>query len=241
MNSNNTSFTEEEVQFQVENITLSGTVSIPKKGEKCPAVVLLSGYGPCNRDYEEQGLKKFLILSDYLARNGIAVLRYDDRGAGRSSSVNWSQYTYNDLSDEALAAMDILRNYKEINSNKIGLIGHSLGAAIAPLAASQSKGVNFIVIIGGYGLIGSKTATITRSYLGPVLGESKKDTEEGVKLVNRIFQAILSEEGWEEAYSLVQEKMNARFERMSEDQQKFFKTAENYMKFTYEGFLLSEG
>lgn len=97
-------FFEEEIQFQVDDITLVGTLSIPKKTGKSPAVILLSGWGPCTRDYEERELKKFRIISSYLANNGIAVLRYDDRGAGDSSQVDWSQFTYNDLSDDVLAA-----------------------------------------------------------------------------------------------------------------------------------------
>ena len=82
MKSNSPLFFEEDVQFQVDDITLAGTLSIPKKTGKSPAVILLSGYGPCTRDFEEKGLKKFRIISSYLANNGIAVLRYDDRGAG---------------------------------------------------------------------------------------------------------------------------------------------------------------
>ncbi|MFX0182909.1 MAG: alpha/beta hydrolase family protein, partial [Candidatus Hodarchaeota archaeon] len=111
MNSNFTLFSEEEIQFQVDDITLAGTLSIPKKTAKTPAVILLSGYGPHSRDHEEQGINKFRIISSHLAQNGIAVLRYDDRGAGNSSPVIWSQYTYNDLSNEVLAAIKLLQNH----------------------------------------------------------------------------------------------------------------------------------
>ncbi|UCG00357.1 MAG: hypothetical protein JSW11_11980 [Candidatus Heimdallarchaeota archaeon] len=101
-------FSEEEVNFQVDDITLTGTLSIPQKTGKFQAVILLSGYGLCLRDYEERGLKKFRIISSYLANHGIAVLRYDDRGTGNSSPVDWSQFTFYDLADEAIAAVKSL-------------------------------------------------------------------------------------------------------------------------------------
>lgn len=204
-------------------------------------MILLSGYGPCTRDFEERGLKKFRIISSYLANNGIAVLRYDDRGAGDSSPVDWSQFTFNDLSDEVLAALQLLQKYKEIDLNQIGLLGYSLGTAIAPLAASISKEITFIVLLGGYGLIGSKTGVITRKYLGHLLGETDKEFEKGVKLVERIFKVILSEEGWEEVNSLVHGEINSNFDKLSEEKQSEFKTVDTYLKSTYEGFLLSEG
>ncbi len=234
-------FFEEDVEFQVDDITLAGTLSIPKKAGKSPAVILLSGYGPCACDFEERGMKKFRIISSYLVNNGIAVLRYDDRGSGDSSPVNWHQFTFNDLSDEVLAALRLLQKYKEIDASQIGLLGHSLGAAIAPLAASRFEEIAFIVLLRGYGLKGIKTGTITRKSLGQLLGETDKETEKGVKLVKHIFQVIISKEGWEEVNSLVHEEINSNFNNLSEEQRTVFKTVDNYLKSTYEGFLLSEG
>ncbi len=241
MNSKSHLFSEEEVHFQVDDITLAGTLSIPQKTRKSPAVILLSGYGPCLRDYEERGLKKFRIISSYLANNGIAVFRYDDRGAGNSSPVDWSQFTIYDFSDEVLAAVKFLQQHEQIDSNQIGLVGHSLGAAIAPLAASRSEEIAFIVVLGGYGLIGSETGAITRKYLGRLLGETEEETEEGVKFVKSIFQVLLSGEGWEEVCSVILEKMTLKFDSLAEDQQAVYMTVENYLNSTYEGFLLSQG
>jgi pimeloyl-ACP methyl ester carboxylesterase len=113
MNSNSMFF-EEEVQFQVDDITLAGTLSIPKRNRKSPAVILLSGYGSCTRDFGEGELKEFRIVSSHLTNNGIAVLRYDDRGVGESSPVDWSQYTFYDLSDEVLAALKLLQKHQAI-------------------------------------------------------------------------------------------------------------------------------
>ncbi len=234
-------FYEKDVNFQVDDINLVGTLSIPKKADKPPAVILLSGYGPCTRDYEERGIKKFRIISSYLANNGIAALRYDDRGVGESSKVNWSNSTFNDLSEEALAALKLLRSDRDIDSNNIGFLGHSLGAAIAPLAASKSDKIAFIVLLGGHGLLGTKTGAITRKYLGQVIGETNEVTENGVKLVKRVFQLIQSEEEWDKIKSLIYEEMSSIFKKFSDEKQNMFKSVDNYLQSTFEGFLLSEG
>lgn len=116
-----------------------------------------------------------------------------------------------------------------------------MGAAIAPLTASRSEEIAFIVLLGGYGLIGTQTGVITRKYLGQRLGETEKESEKGIRLVERIFQIILSEEGWNEVNSLIHEEMKNNFTNLSKEQQSVFETVDNYLTFTYEGFLLSEG
>lgn len=88
--------------------------------------------------------------------------------------------------------MRFLQKRKEIDSNRIGLLGHILGAAIAPLAASTSEAIAFIVVLGGHGLIGSETGKISRRYIGRALGETEEETEEGLNLVNSIFQVLIS-------------------------------------------------
>jgi pimeloyl-ACP methyl ester carboxylesterase len=241
MNFNSDSFSEEEVQFQIDDIILTGTLSIPQKVGKTPAVILLSGYGPCPRDYEERGLKKFHIISSYLASNGIAVLRYDDRGAGNSSPVDWHQYTFYDLADEVLTALRFLQTHKDIDSSRIGLLGHSLGAAIAPIVAFQSEEIAFIILLGGHGLIGSKTGKITRKSLGQLIGETEEEAEEGANFVQSIYRNLLSENKWEEIQSVILEKMTLKFNRLSEDKQTMYKTVENYLNSSYEGFLFAYG
>ncbi|PWI46523.1 hypothetical protein CEE45_16360 [Candidatus Heimdallarchaeota archaeon B3_Heim] len=234
-------FTEEEIHFQIDEISLSGTLTIPHKREKSPVVILLSGYGPCKRDFEGQGLKKFRIISSHLAENGIASLRYDDRGAGNSSPVIWSDYTFNDLAKEVLAIIKVLQKHRKTYSTQIGLLGHSLGAAIAPLVASHSKEVKFLVLLGGHGLIGTKTAATTRKYLGRILGETDKESEEGVKLVEKLFKVILAEGEWEEVCLLVQEKITGKFLNLPDESKQMFKTLDNYLNSTYEGFLITDG
>jgi fermentation-respiration switch protein FrsA (DUF1100 family) len=148
---------EEEVIFQNEKdgVRLAGTLSLPLAKGKFPAVVLVTGSGPQDRNETEFGHRPFLVLADHLTRLGIAVLRVDDRGVGRSTG-NFSEATSEDFADDALAAVKFLRTRREIAPGKIGLLGHSEGGLVAPLAAAQSSDVAFVVMMAGPGLKGDQ-------------------------------------------------------------------------------------
>ncbi|CDF79482.1 alpha/beta hydrolase family protein [Formosa agariphila KMM 3901] len=135
------------------DITLSGTLTLPKNGTNFPVVILISGSGPQNRDEELLGHKPFLVISDYLTKHGIAVLRYDDRGVGQSSG-DFKTATTADFATDVESAMAYLKTRQDINSHKIGLVGHSEGGLIAPMVASKSKDVNFMVLLAGPGISG---------------------------------------------------------------------------------------
>jgi fermentation-respiration switch protein FrsA (DUF1100 family) len=147
----------EEVKFRNEgaNITLAGTLTLPKKDGVFPVVVLISGSGPQNRNEEVFNHRPFLVLSDHLTRNGIAVLRFDDRGVGESEG-DFSKATSADFAMDVMSAVAYLETRKEINKKKIGLIGHSEGGLIAPMVATQSKDIGFIVLLAGPGIRGDK-------------------------------------------------------------------------------------
>lgn len=148
-------YKEEEVKFQNKDakITLAGTLTLPESGNNFPAVVLITGSGPQDRNEAIMNHKPFLVLADYLTRKGIAVLRYDDRGFGKSGG-DFSKATTQDFVSDALAAADYLLSRNEINKKEIGLIGHSEGGLIAPLAAVQSNKIDFIVLMAATGLPG---------------------------------------------------------------------------------------
>jgi len=147
----------EDVKFEnkTAGITLAGTLTLPKSDGVYPAVVLITGSGPQNRDEELLGHKPFLILSDYLTRNGIAVLRVDDRGTAQSTG-NFKTATTADFATDVEAAVQYLLSRKEINKKKIGLIGHSEGGIIAPMVAERSSNVSFIILLAGTGIRGDK-------------------------------------------------------------------------------------
>lgn len=151
-------YKEEKVTFENKyaGIKLSGTLTYPNKTDKkVPVVILISGSGPQDRDETFYEHKPFLVLSDFLTRHGIAVLRYDDRGFGKSTGDN-STATTKDLSSDVLSAIDFLKTRKEFG--KIGLIGHSEGAIIAPMVANLNKNISFIVMLAGSGIPGSEVS-----------------------------------------------------------------------------------
>ena len=136
-------------------ITLAGTLTKPFGPGPFPAVVLITGSGPQDRDELILGHKPFLVLADYLTRRGIAVLRADDRGAGKSTGIFATASTM-DFADDTLAGVNYLKRRPDIDHGHIGLIGHSEGGIVAPLVANRSRDVAFIVLMAGPGLRGDQ-------------------------------------------------------------------------------------
>ncbi|WGF92619.1 alpha/beta fold hydrolase [Aequorivita marisscotiae] len=143
-------YTIEEVAFTntQDNVKLAGTLTYPAEGTNFPAVILITGSGPQDRNEEIFNHKPFWVLADYLTNRGIAVLRYDDRGVGESTG-DFSRSTSVDFARDVVAAIEFLKNRKEINTQKIGLIGHSEGGVIAPLVASAGNNIAFVVTLAG--------------------------------------------------------------------------------------------
>jgi pimeloyl-ACP methyl ester carboxylesterase len=142
------------IKTNVEGVKLAGTLTIPEGKGPFPAVVLVSGSGPQNRNEELMDHQPFFVLSDYLTRNGIAVLRYDDRGVAGSTG-NFANATSLDFADDADAALTFLLKQKKIDKAKTGIIGHSEGGLIAPIVASRNESVGFIILMAGPSIPGS--------------------------------------------------------------------------------------
>lgn len=151
------------------NITLAGTLTLPSKEGKYPVVVLITGSGPQNRDEELMGHKPFLVISDYLTRNGIGVLRYDDRGT-YDSKGNFARSTTFDFATDVESAVSYLKTRKEIDKKHIGLIGHSEGGIIAPMVAVNCKDVHFIVLMAGTAIPGSELLILQQEAIGKASG-----------------------------------------------------------------------
>ena len=148
-------YREEEVIFANPKVTLAGTLTLPSGQGPFPAAILIAGSGPHDRDENVAGHRPFLVLADHLTRKGIAVFRYDKRGIGKSTG-NYDQATTEDFASDATAALDYLKSRKEINATKIGLIGHSEGGLIAPMIASRSSDVAWVVLLAAPGLKGEQ-------------------------------------------------------------------------------------
>jgi pimeloyl-ACP methyl ester carboxylesterase len=148
-------YREEDVSYVSAGNTLAGTLTIPEGKGPFPAVLLIAGSGPNNRDEALMGQKPFLVLSDYLTRRGIVVLRMDKRGVGKSKG-NYGAATTADFANDAQAGVSYLKTRPEVDAKKIGLIGHSEGGEIAPIVAARDNDVAFIVMLAGPGVPGDQ-------------------------------------------------------------------------------------
>lgn len=144
---------EVRIENRKDSVTLAGTLTIPEGKGPFPAVVLVTGSGPQNRDEELAGHKPFAVLADYLTRRGIAVLRCDDRGVGQSGG-DFRTATSADFTRDALAAFDYLSARPEIARKKVGILGHSEGGTIVFMAAAQNPEVGFVVSLAGAAMHG---------------------------------------------------------------------------------------
>ena len=136
-------------------IELAGTLTIPEGSGPFPAAVLVSGSGPQDRDETLVGHKPFWVIADHLTRRGIAVLRYDDRGTAASGG-DFASATTDDFAADALAALHALQADTRIDPLRIGIIGHSEGGIVAPIAAAQDHGVAYAVLLAGTGVNGGE-------------------------------------------------------------------------------------
>lgn len=182
-------YDEEDVRFENEadKVTLAGTLTLPRSAGPHPAVVLISGSGPQNRDEELMGHKPFLVLADHLTRQGIAVLRYDDRGTAESTG-DFAAATSEDLARDVQAAVDFLKTRTDIAKGKIGLAGHSEGGLIAPMLAVKKNNVDFIVMLAGPGVPGDEILRSQGALMAKAGGMSEPMIEKMTKINSKLYK-----------------------------------------------------
>lgn len=171
-------YVEEEVTFRGggEGTVLAGTLTLPKGDGPFPAVLLVAGSGPQDRDESLANHRPFLLIADALTRQGIAVLRYDKRGVGKSTG-NSDTATTMDLAGDARAALAFLKSRKEMDGSRIGLLGHSEGAIIAPYLAGHSKEVKWLVLLAAPATTGEQTLLNQSELIGRAGGLSDEQLE----------------------------------------------------------------
>ena len=165
----------EEVAFKnvADGATLVGTLSYPvgyKKG-KTPVVLMVTGSGQENRDEEVFDHKPFLVIADYLARHGVATLRYDDRGFGKSTGGDVEHATTLDFMRDAASGVDFLRTSKQFG--KVGILGHSEGGSIAFMLGAKGK-VDFVISMAGIGVKGDTALTAQANKIFELTGQSMR-------------------------------------------------------------------
>ena len=158
---------------QVNPVHLEGTLTYPRTGGPFPTLVLVSGSGQQNRDEELFQHRPFLVLADYLAKRGIAVLRYDDRGVGASTGSLDSADTRL-FSEDAEAMLRALKGNPHVDPARLGIGGHSEGGAIAPMVAARNKDVKYVVMLAGQGCTGLDVMLQQNEALYRAAGLSKR-------------------------------------------------------------------
>ena len=178
----NPSYVQEEISFRTEgvNYDFKGTLTYPSKEGKYPLMIMISGSGIQNRDEEIMLHKPFAVIADYMANNGIAVFRYDDRGFGTEDTMLFNSTTL-DLANDVESALNAVKNHPNIDANKIGLAGHSEGGIIAPIVASRNSDVDFLILLAGTGVNGMEVLIEQNKAILKANGSSKKEIEEQLK------------------------------------------------------------
>jgi len=186
-------YEEQDVEFEnpaASGVRIACTLTSPRGDGSFPAVSLLSGSGPHKRDQENFGHPLGLVLADFLTRKGIAVLRCDDRGVGKSAAPRetLSSITYQDMASDASAMVNYLKENKKVNARKIGLIGHSEGGVVAPLAATSNADVSFLILLAGLGVTGETSILAQKQAVLRANGVASPD----ISVDRAVYQAILS-------------------------------------------------
>jgi len=212
-------YIEEEISYENEKagIKLAGTLTLPRSGQPFPAVILITGSGPQDRNETVLGHRPFLVLADYLTRQGIAVLRVDDRGVGGSTG-NLFESTSEDFAEDVLAGVQYLKSREQINPKQIGLIGHSEGGIVAPIAASRSSDIAFIVLMAGTGVTGQKILYLQSDLLLKAAGASDEVLALQQASLEQIFKILKDEEDSTIAKKKIREALTDTLGKLSKEE-----------------------
>jgi uncharacterized protein len=181
-------YNEEEVRYEnkVAGINIAGTLTLPRHRGPFPAVLLITGTGPQNRDEGILGHKPFLVWADYLTRRGIAVLRVDDRGIGGTSGKP-GEGTIEDYISDALAGVKYLKTRPEIDQRQIGLMGHSEGGVVVSAVAMKSSDVAFLVLLAGMGVNGEQILYSQGKLIAKAEGIPDESIARNLALQKKVF------------------------------------------------------
>jgi uncharacterized protein len=212
-------YKQEEVTIASGAVTLAGTLTSPPGAGAHPAVVLITGSGPQNRDEEIFGFKPFRLIADALTRGGLAVLRCDDRGVGGSTGST-AQSTSADFAADVLAEVQFLKSRPDILPARIGVLGHSEGGLVGPLAASKSKDIAFVVMLSGPALTGEKILLAQGELLARAAHVPEEQVKANADVQRAMFAAVRSGTGWAEVTALAEKVAADAIARLPEPQRR---------------------
>ena len=190
--------TDSDVTIPAAGFGLAGTITLPPAQGRLrhAAIVLVAGSGPVERDAIVAGIPLFAQLAAQLAGRDFAVLRYDRRGTGQSGGRT-ERATLQDYADDVTAAVKWLAKRKDVDSNRIFVVGHSEGASIAMLAAAAEKKIEGVVLMAGMGIPGRDLVLEQQQQVLESGKLSEADRAARVDLQKRILEATVTDKGWE--------------------------------------------
>lgn len=219
----------EEVSFENGEIHLEGTLTLPEGTGPFPGVVLITGSGPQDRDEVVSGFPVFRVLSDYLTRQGIAVLRYDDRGVGGSTGSTPGSTTA-DFAEDALAGLARLSERADVDPDRVGLVGHSEGAVAATLAASRSDAVRFVVWLAGSTVPGTEILYEQSAAIARASGVSEGRLEWNTDFQRRLFAAVQAGEDLDAYREELGVALRERLSELTEEERAAISDVETYVQ-----------
>lgn len=206
----------EDVTFPNESadIRLAGTITFPEGAGPFPGVVLVSGSGPQDRDEALMGHKPFHVLADHLTRQGIAVLRFDDRGVGDSEG-EFSTATSEDFATDAIAAASYLVSRPEVADERVGVAGHSEGGLIAPMALGLSDEIAYIVLLAGPGVSGQDILREQQKLIATAAGADPQVIDLNARVLDAAAKVIADESDPDVAEPIIREAIRAEIDKLS--------------------------
>lgn len=214
-------YTHKNIKFHNDkaDIDLAGTITFPEGEGPFPLAILISGSGPQDRNSEILDHKPFLVIADHLSRNGIAVLRYDDRGV-KNSEGSYSTSTSADFATDAEAALAYGHTLTNIDHSKIGFIGHSEGGLIAPMVASENDEVDFIVSLAGPAIPIAQLMTIQNKLIFEKIGMSKEGLTILEENLPKIYAIVNQDKEPKELFDTLIDAVKFYYDALPEGDQK---------------------
>ena len=224
----------EDLTFDNAQITLAGTLTLPPTPGPHPALILITGSGAQDRNEDIFGFKIFEKIADHMTRNGIAVLRWDDRGVGGSTG-DPSLATLEDLAGDVQAALRLLRDRDDIDAGKVGLFGHSEGALVASLVSAGSDDIAFAVLMAGPAVSTTEILEAQGELILRAGGATDERIAEQRRVQAMLFDAVRTDQGWDEAAEAIRQVLMEEIAELPESERVLLGDIDEYVELFVQG------
>jgi pimeloyl-ACP methyl ester carboxylesterase len=226
-----------EVRFGADEI-LAGTLTVPDEAGPHPAVILIHGGNADERDCGHVGFPVYRLFAEHLQEQGIASLRYDDRGVGGSRGGEKWDCSLAEIADDVRAGVDLLCQQPEIAADRVGLIGWSLGGVLAPMVAAGNDSVAFAVTISGHAVPTADVFLAFRRFLGTQSMVCQDELESALALDQRLFDAVLEGEPIVRLTDELRTRAEVAYANLPDTDQEQLGSFESYLESTWDGALI---